>query len=332
MDFTGKDLQRGPIVPDFIMKTELNPGAKTLYGVLLNTCGSRDFCWPSQGYLASRLGQCVRSIQNYLQALAKNGFIRIETGRAGRNTYHLLNHPMVEAELARRVGAAGVNPAPATKNLPIKNSKPALPVAAAVVPKDRRATAKKSQEESTELTKSFDLVWALWPIKEARKKAFRAWRRLWRKQALPDLDSLLACIKANLENNPRWKRGYAPYLVAWLRDERWEEQTAKAEAVLLQSKEWEEAPPATSPAQAPDPVIRQFEAAVSIWPGRSNLSNEAFAMALGLWRFLHGRKKLPHFDVINNAAKTTTLNFLRWLHDWHKETAGSGYYSEALHA
>jgi len=337
MEFSGRSLQRGPIVPNFILKSELNPGAKVLFAVLLNLCGQRDFCWPSQAYLSKALGQCVRTVQNHLCELTTAGFIRTESWRFGSSKiYRLLLHPAILEDLNRSqiarvtdITEKNTQDSPAKTesfhtNLIVKEEKKYTP------PSETRELTNCGSGKENQVETTFQLIWDVWPVKEARKKAFRIWRRLWKKKALPDLQTIQSSIKANQESNPRWKRGFVPYFSTWLRDGRWDDHTEKAKTVLLQNENEsgvvtaevnKSASPALAPTQAPDHVIRQFDEALSIWPLKPPLAG--LSMCRGLWLFLHSHKLLPSIEVILYAAQKTTLSFSRWLYEYKEEISRS---------
>ena len=69
--------------------------------------------------------------------------------------------------------------------------------------------------------KAFARVFDAWPRKEAQTAAFRAWKGLWFSGRLPGVEALLRQIDFLKNHDRAWLRGYAPYLVNWLRDERW---------------------------------------------------------------------------------------------------------------
>ena len=45
----------GPILPSFVLRENISPGAKMLYALLCNHASDKDHCWPSHRFLAQEL-------------------------------------------------------------------------------------------------------------------------------------------------------------------------------------------------------------------------------------------------------------------------------------
>ena len=76
---------------------------------------------------------------------------------------------------------------------------------------------------SAALIRDFQQLWATWPVQEARHGALRVYCALARAGKLPALSTLLAMAAHLRAHDDRWRRGFVPYLVNWLRGERWQE-------------------------------------------------------------------------------------------------------------
>jgi len=333
------------VVPCFfekLEKQEITLGARCTYGVLAKLSGKSDKCWPSQKYLAERLGVSIRSIQKYLRELARLGFIAILSGHDGEtNTYQLLPHPLVISELEGRAACSSATPAKFSEGDGEKIS----PVFKKEEKKNTPLTPQRGEEgdrlsQSTRAWKleaiaAFDRVWAVWPVQEARKAALRRWLRLWRLRILPPLESILASVRAHMARNPRWQRGFVPFLVTWLKDRRWEddlpapEATAResqSKAVLRQGEETKAADVAAAESALPhagtgEPrnvvlshsAQQQLDAAVAIWP--KQVPDSQTSMLRGLWLHLYRNNSLPSLSAICRAAKSATTTLPKWLHE-----------------
>lgn len=76
--------------------------------------------------------------------------------------------------------------------------------------------------DASESVPTFDAFWAIWPKREAKKDAVRAWAKL-----RPDQQA--AAIKALPAHVQRWRsegraRNHIPHPATWLNGERWEDE------------------------------------------------------------------------------------------------------------
>lgn len=76
--------------------------------------------------------------------------------------------------------------------------------------------------DAPETVPTFDTFWAIWPKREAKKDALRAWAKL-----RPDQQT--AAIKALPAHVQRWRsegraRNHIPHPATWLNGERWEDE------------------------------------------------------------------------------------------------------------
>lgn len=78
-------------VPNHILEsTELSPGAKLTYAMLLKYAWQNDFCFPGQDRLAKDMGVSRRSINTYIQELEKKKFIIIKRQGQGKPNIYTL--------------------------------------------------------------------------------------------------------------------------------------------------------------------------------------------------------------------------------------------------
>ena len=73
----------GPILPSFVLRENISPGAKMLYALLCNHASDKDHCWPSHRFLAQELGYCVSSIKNWLGELVRARLLAIRPHETG---------------------------------------------------------------------------------------------------------------------------------------------------------------------------------------------------------------------------------------------------------
>lgn len=219
----------GPILPKWIMKRkDISLGAKMLYA-LMASCAydGSDNCHPSQGWLADNMGASVRSIQNYLRELERLELIHAERNQSGSSCrYFFLQADMVEIRQSKYPSKqpAFNNHSPATNNIGVRKlCVPPLPACQspgnASVP-----TGTDAQAASDSANHTFAQLWAMWPRHEAKTPALREWRKLWFSGVLPPFEELLQLVASFKQYDRAWLRGYAPYLINWLRNERWKDQ------------------------------------------------------------------------------------------------------------
>jgi hypothetical protein len=246
--FSPKGQFYGPILPSWLLRHKgISLGAKMLYAVMTSCArGGSDHCFPSQAWLADTTGVSIRSAQNYLRELVRAGLIRPRAGRFGSTLkYYFIKAEIIEFR-ASSVPQVMQNPAPTSANSAEgyansahinsvnKNNKDKLPPfppgdlqarLRVTPPCDREGGGVGSFPGKNRALENADAafaqVWQLWPVRQAEQPARILWRRLWFAGHLPMMDVLLAKIR-ELHNLDRWwKRGKAPLLLNWLRDERW---------------------------------------------------------------------------------------------------------------
>ncbi len=67
----------------------------------------------------------------------------------------------------------------------------------------------------------FAEFWEAWPVKENRKPAVRAWRKISPDAALVAV--IVAAVQRHKQSD-RWRRGIIPHASTWLNEERWNDQ------------------------------------------------------------------------------------------------------------
>src|SRR5690242_2910815 len=78
-------------VPNSVLESsEISPGAKLTYAMLLKYAWQNDFCFPGQDRLAKDMGVSLRSTNSYIQELEQRSFITIRRRGQGKpNIYEL---------------------------------------------------------------------------------------------------------------------------------------------------------------------------------------------------------------------------------------------------
>jgi predicted transcriptional regulator len=86
-------------VPEFLLDTDLTPGAKLLYGLLVKCNGKNNVCIPTHRYLAKTLKVSERQISNYITELKDFGLIEVRRrGLNKSNQYYFKVHPLMMPE------------------------------------------------------------------------------------------------------------------------------------------------------------------------------------------------------------------------------------------
>lgn len=65
------------LVPTILMRSALDPGEKTLYGILLSYSWDKGEAWPTQARLTNDMNRSERQVRMWLQRLEEVGLIRI---------------------------------------------------------------------------------------------------------------------------------------------------------------------------------------------------------------------------------------------------------------
>src|SRR5437588_3912302 len=72
-------------VPNHVLvSSQLSPGAKLTYAMLLKYAWQNDFCFPGQERLANEMGVTDRSVRTYLQELQAQKFVTIKQRGLGK--------------------------------------------------------------------------------------------------------------------------------------------------------------------------------------------------------------------------------------------------------
>ena len=320
----------GPILPSFVLREKLSPGAKMLYALLCNHASDKDHCWPSHKFLAQEMGYSVSSIKNWLGELTSARLLTIHRTAYRSSTYVLLR--------PRARAAAGLSSAPARGQSNFgypqanfghrNNSRKNLEKLPPLPPKNRatpsRATparVKRGGGDFLSANSIFERLWAVYPRKEAKELARSAWHRLWRHGEIPALDVLLGALdrfRASVSWNKEHGR-FVPQLVNWLRGRRWLDEVPEAQASPV--GEQATTPEKTEQVQRcmkrledqhrADPALEAARPAFEAFLSRFADGQRKRGPAWGLWSLLHRQGKAPHAGEADTA-----MGILDFLKDW----------------
>ncbi|WP_302736793.1 helix-turn-helix domain-containing protein [uncultured Desulfovibrio sp.] len=318
----------GPILPSFVLREKLSPGAKMLYALLCNHASDKDHCWPSHKFLAQEMGYSVSSIKNWLGELTSARLLTIHRTAYRSSTYVLLR--------PRAGAASGISSAPARGQSNFgypqanfgyrNNSRKNLEKLPPLPPKNRatpsRATparVKRGGGDFLSANSIFERLWAVYPRKEAKELARSAWHRLWRHGEVPALDVLLGALdrfRASVSWNKEHGR-FVPQLVNWLRGRRWLDEAPEAPASPV--GEQATTPEKTEQVQRcmkrledqrrADPALEAARPAFEAFLSRFADGQRKRGPAWGLWSLLHRQGKAPHAGEADTAMGI--LDFLK---------------------
>ena len=326
----------GPILPSFVLREKLSPGAKMLYALLCNHASDKDHCWPSHKFLAQEMGYSVSSIKNWLGELTSARLLTIHRTAYRSSTYVLLR--------PRAGAASGISPAPARGQSNFgypqanfgyrNNSRKNLEKLPPLPPKNRatpsRATparVKRGGGDFLSANSIFERLWAVYPRKEAKELARSAWHRLWRYGEIPALDVLLGALD-RFRASVSWSKEhgrFVPQLVNWLRGRRWLDEAPEAPASPVGEQ-------ATTPEKTEqiqrcmdkleerrraDPALEAARPAFEAFLSRFADGQRKRGPAWGLWSLLHRLGKAPHAEQVE-----TDMSILDFLTQWRTGLIG----------
>ncbi len=314
--FAPKGNVHGPILPEFILKKSMTAGAKLMYALLCNYASEKDHCWPSQATLAERLSCSVSSIKNYLAELVRENLIivrkekyrssvyymiRPESLSEGRKVHFDCQQPKVTREQPNSGYLNNFKKQEKTPPLPPVERKVSKPAPIAGAPAAGRVPAS---------LRDFEIIWDLYPRKEAKGFARTAWFSLLKSGLLPPMQDIRTSIQgfAASENWQREQGRFVPQLSNWLRGHRWLDPLPAA-AVTEQKRQTD----FRQVMQAREEHAQRLQEQHRLHKERLRPTYEAFAarfsgpfnepMAFGSWLHLHSQQLAPTADDVpeNNA-------------------------------
>lgn len=327
----------GPILPSFVLRENISPGAKMLYALLCNHASDKDHCWPSHRFLAQELGYCVSSIKNWLGELVRARLLAIRRAAYRSSTYVLLRPRTGAASTASAVPVRReTNFDYPQANFGYRNnSRKNLEKLPPYPPTAERhdggqgygPSRKRGGGDFLSANSIFERLWAVYPRKEAKELARSAWHRLWRHGEVPALDVLLGALdrfRASVSWNKEHGR-FVPQFVNWLRGRRWLDEAPEAPASPAGEQ-------ATTPEQAQDirrcmkrledqhradPALEAARPAFEAFLSRFADGQRKRGPAWGLWSLLHRQGKAPHAEQVE-----TDMSILDFLTQWRTGLIG----------
>lgn len=174
----------------------------------------------------------------------------------------------------------------------------------------------------------FERFFAAYPRKEAKEMARSVWHQLWRRGVLPALDSLLAALD-RFRSSTSWNREhgrFVPFLVNWLRGQRWADAPDASES----SSPGVQSAPSASPEKAEqirscmqrledqhrtDPALAAARPLFEDFLSRFADGQRKRGPAWGLWSLLYRLGKAP---TVAQASSSSDVGVLSFLQDWQR--------------
>ena len=175
--------------------------------------------WPSRQAIADRIGMNVCNISTATSALERMGWLRKEgKGGYGKATRYTISVPDTVAQSATVAERATV-----AQQATTTVAQQATPTVA------YQATRKEHNQEHNQknITNTgadesrFAAFWSVYPKKEAKLDAKKAWAKLNPDAAL--LETILSAIEQRKKSDT-WQRGFIPNPATWINGRRWEDE------------------------------------------------------------------------------------------------------------
>lgn len=207
----------------------LSSRAILLYGLISNMCSQKRYCWAKNDTLCRYLNiSSDRTLRELLRELKDGGYIRVEQSNVGGKTVRKIwlaidfsaDRPAENSRPARQKTAA--------MNSISNNNPPKPPLKGAAQRSRRRSTEEVKMPEALE--ESWKRFYDAYPVKKDKQKARDAWLRL-----SPDpqtADTIVEAVEDLKTSDPDWIADRIPYPSTFLRNRRWEDVEALADASL----------------------------------------------------------------------------------------------------
>lgn len=214
------------VVTSIMRDPSLSHAARTLYTILVSYAsinGGQRGVWPSVATLAEHMGCSASSTRRYLHELVNAGIITVTERRNedGGQTSNLITlhdkgrlvgahppfHPRQEAPTTRdKAPLPPVTP----KQEPLEQE-----------PRNKKNTPLPPTDETDPPLESFEDFWAMYPKKEDKGTARRAWATATKKTTGA---VICAALQSQLPILMGIQRKFVPYPARWLNGERWADE------------------------------------------------------------------------------------------------------------
>ena len=333
----------GPILPEFILKKKITPGAKLLYALLCSHASKHDHCWPSHRKLAAEFSSSVSSVKRYLAELVSEKLVVVCQEQYSSCSYYMVR-PDGLRELKTAPDTLKVDCGQPKVDCPQvnlsyinnlkkqeENTNPPLPPV-----RDNSTPSPAPRHRSgggvISFAHDFEKAWEAYPKKEAMGLARSAWVRLHRSNLLPPLETILSSIRrfAGTEGWQRNQGQFIPQMGNFLRGQRWldplspeEEQHSQyreaIQAIERQQKVLEDAKEVES-----DRLRPLFEALAEKF--KATWNPNIYAMAFGTWRHLRSKGQAPS---PSDVPDSNTLDIMAFMKAFQRKCEERAYNSHA---
>jgi hypothetical protein len=223
--------------PDLLVESwmlemkKVSLSARMLYSLFVSLSHKHGFAWPSQRFLAERLGVSQRTINSLVGQLKKAGMIIVDGPTLTRSTcvYTPKRLPPArphQTDAPSKPHFAGVSRRD-EKTLRTTDNTNKLGVGL----REKNPLNPPQVGEVRTPPSSIDFrlgefatCYKAWPLQQNRKGSLRTWKRLARNGELPIPGKILQTIEYFKIEDAYWKRDKVPALGRWLRNHRWEDQ------------------------------------------------------------------------------------------------------------
>lgn len=194
---------------DIIDDKNLSAYAKLVFLVICRFASKDGHCWPSLKTLATKASISERQVRYSLRELERKRYIETES-RPGKSSVFKIKTP---------AGDAGVEDIPRQEVPPPRQDVPGSPAQGAAE-QDLRTRTKNNYSEQ------FLSFWEIYPRKEGKAEAFKAWERLLKEGYTPEqLTAAAQRYRASCERK-KTERDYIKKGVNFLRHRTFEDYLA----------------------------------------------------------------------------------------------------------
>lgn len=200
----------GAFIPNWLCsRKEISQGAKLTYAQLCRHAGQGGVAWPALETLGEEIGTTERQIRRYVDELVEQKLIETEQrGLRQCNRYFFLEHEWMSTPDRTQTSDQERTNTPTQERTQMSG------------PSVRESLEVESKKENYS---SFDDFWNVYPRREGKVDALKAWKAL-----KPDAELLLRIIH-NLSRYADTEKRFIPLPATYLRGRRWEDGPTVAE-------------------------------------------------------------------------------------------------------